>query len=1420
MKRFRTDLLFLLGFLLLPLLLFGNVTLGGQTMLPVDNLYQWAPWSAYASEFGLAQPQNPLISDLIIQNYAWKQFVRDTIFARDIPLWNPNLFAGVPFLAAGQHGAYYPFSLLFLILPLAKAYGWYTVSQIWLAGALMYVYGRILNLRCSSAFIAGLVFQGGAFLVISAAVFPMISGAVVWLPLLLGCVEKAIGDWRLEGSFISNLQSPVSNLPLWIGLGAVALGCQILAGHIEFTIYTLLVIATYAAWRLASQLIRNTQHAIRTMIRPSFYIIAMIFLGLLLGAVQLVPLYELGQVNFREAATSYDEVVDFAFKPRRVLTLALPNFFGNPTHHSYTDVFSGEEVALSQNYYGDAKTNTEWGIKNYVEGAIYLGILPLFLAVIGVIGSWRKRKAHAGFFATLSFFSVAFIFGTPLYAILYYGLPFVNQLHTPFRWVFPLSLAVAVLAGFGVDSLENWRLGIGDWRAKKTIISNLQSLISFIAVVGGILLLVGLVVSWLAYGRIQSTIECLFLGLAGAPSAFADATAFYSYAFWQLLTLSLLLLGVAVVFWLSKKGGKRPYWILAATILIITDVFLANRGFHASNDPALLDFKPDMVQWLEAQPGHWRLTSFDPKGTRPFHANSGWLFNLPDVRGYDSIIPKQYTDYMAAIEPQNELLANRVQPIVNWESLNSPLLDVLGVKYVITSETIALPKFTEVWQGEGVRIYENMAVAPRAYTLPLSAAVTTDNPLSAMTTQYDPRQNVVMHIDDCNVCTERGISEFSSPTASNNVEAQITYYSNREVIVQAKVTTLTESSWLILNDSYFPEWRAYESLFVPPDAPEEVKRAVAETEAEKMVIRVNGNFRGVSLTPWRANEEEQERLDQLIEKYPEWLDIEYWQVRFRYSPTSFQLGALGSFMAGIILLFGAVVWGWQRFYRQEGEQSVTRSLAKNSLAPIALNLFNKLIDFGFAAFYLRLLGPAGSGSFQTAIVTAGIFDIIANFGLDILLIRDVASDRNKAPNYLLNTTVLRLGAGAVAALPVVAIIATTNLFDQANALTQLEILATALIMIGMVFSGMSKGVTGLFYVHEEAEVPNAMTTVTTILKVGFGVTVLLLGYGFVGLAAVSILTNVITLSLLLAIALRRYTLRGPWRLDWGLQRHMLRAGFPLMLIHLLQTVFISIDSYLLRVLLDNGQEVAGWYSSAYKWFNALQIVPSFFTLALFPIISRRIGESIDAARQMYAMSLKLMLLLALPVAAVTHYLAVPLVQIVAGEQFLPAGAIALQIVIWSIPLGWLNSVTNYVLISLGLESKQPRAFTVAVLFNLIANFIFIPRFSYVAAGVTTILSELVLLVLFDYYLRRKMTGIKWGALWGRPFLLTAIMFGGMWLGGQVHLIVGLLIGAVIYPAGLLLLGIIGPEEKKVLGNILPNTLARRLRLIKLDADER
>ncbi|MCO5196125.1 MAG: hypothetical protein M9930_22935, partial [Anaerolineae bacterium] len=128
MSRFKPllrELLVVAALLILPLVLYWDVTIGGQTMLPVDNLFQWAPYATYAADFGVEQPQNSLLSDLILENIVWKQFINDSVSNGEIPLWNPHLFAGQPFLANGQHSAYYPFSVLFMILPLTAAYGWF-----------------------------------------------------------------------------------------------------------------------------------------------------------------------------------------------------------------------------------------------------------------------------------------------------------------------------------------------------------------------------------------------------------------------------------------------------------------------------------------------------------------------------------------------------------------------------------------------------------------------------------------------------------------------------------------------------------------------------------------------------------------------------------------------------------------------------------------------------------------------------------------------------------------------------------------------------------------------------------------------------------------------------------------------------------------------------------------------------------------------------------------------------------------------------------------------------------------------------------------------------------------------------------------------------------------------------------------------
>ncbi len=374
----KPDLAALCFFLLLVIIFFAPVLVGRATLLPLDNLYRFPPWNAAAASFGVGQPHNSLLDDLVLENYPWKKFILDSLRQGELPLWNPHILAGQPFLAAGQNAALYPLGVLFYLLPLTLAYGVFTALHFWIAAAAMYFLGRVLGLRPFAATLSGLVYAFSAFMVVS-VVFPMVVSAAAWLPAILAAVELMLREEekrRAGGGF---------SLPRELCFGifaAVLLGLQFLAGHVEISYYILMVLAFYAAWR-AVQVLRKPGVAklidtpstsgegeqgiaqgrsrwgcVRELMRLGLLLGGLIALGVGLGAIQLVPLYELVQRNFRAGSVSYDQVAGWALPLRQVVTFFIPDFFGNPAHHSYLDVFDRTVKP--------APTGTIfWGIKNY-----------------------------------------------------------------------------------------------------------------------------------------------------------------------------------------------------------------------------------------------------------------------------------------------------------------------------------------------------------------------------------------------------------------------------------------------------------------------------------------------------------------------------------------------------------------------------------------------------------------------------------------------------------------------------------------------------------------------------------------------------------------------------------------------------------------------------------------------------------------------------------------------------------------------------------------------------------------------------------------------------------------------------------------------------------------------------------------------
>ncbi len=1406
-SELKRDLLVLLLIFLLPLLFFGPVVFGGKTLLPADNIYQYQPWQSYAAEKGVEVPHNALLSDLVLENYEWKLLIREALAVKEPPLWNPYLFTGQPFLAEGQHSALFPLSIVYYIFPLWVAYGIYTWLALALAGMGAYIFARILRIGRAGALFSAIAYMFSGFFIAS-VVFPMMIGGAALLPLFLALIEMVVRKQEEKGNapFI-----PVA----YIVVGAAVLGMQVLAGHIEITYYFLLVGAMYGVWRLFG--VWRRLGVWRPVLRIAGWLLFMVVTGLMLGAVQFIPLYELVTHNFREGSVSYDQVVNWAWPTRHIITFLIPDFYGNPAHHVIRDWWTGEAYHVWKNAHGQDVNTVFWGIKNYVEGANYLGILTLVFAATAVLdvvgrlrgGPVRQPKDKPGWvrpptgrfyvvgFALLALLSLAFAFGTPLYAILFYGLPGYNQLHSAFRWVFPYTMAMAMLAGFGVERLQLaiegghlTRLG-GPRRFKWLTFPELARLAGWLLAVGGGLTLVVLLISRFVPGPFIALGDKVIAGSDLAANAFGNGGLFWSYEALRLLQFGFMTLASGGVLLLAtspwgqkmligaasrraeaeaKAEPGRTWsvglrlWHVAALGIILLDLWLIGYPFNPKTDPALLTFEPPAIQWLQEhksadQP--WRFTTYQlPEEQKTLNANLGMLAGLEDVRGYDSIILKQYADYMGQLQTQGDLLYNRIAPIYapNTPALHDPLFHLLGIRYLVTTQTLNEPDYRLVYDDE-VRIYENARVLPRVLVVPEAIAVPPEQ-LYKTLRKLDLRQTVVIE----------GMEALPKPVFGQQREARVIDYGLNDVLVEVQMDA---PGWVLLTDAYFPGWRAYVRPMVAPDSGLE-----PPDEAETPIYRADGIFRAVYIDG------------------PGW-----YQVRFHYTPMSFKMGLFASFLAGMLLLLLIGWWAWGKFYREaEGEGADVKRVAKNSLVPMGMSLVNKLIDYAFALLRLRILMPAGEGAYTFAVQFYSLFEILVRFGLGTLLTREVAKKRDAltANQFLSNVLLLRVALWFIS-LPVMAFV--TWLYWQSGSIDNATVGAIALFAFALFFASINDAFSSVFYAYEKMEYPAGIASFIALAKVTLGALVLFLGWGFVGLAGVALVMNGVQTVWLYGL-MSRHIARLRWLPDWSLQKWMLGESYPLMLNHLLATVFWRIDILILTPVV--GAFGVGLYSAAYKYIDGINVIPAYFTLAIFPVMSRFAADSPDSLARTHRLSLRLLTMIAIPIMVFVIFTAEPLILILGGSDYVPGSVLPLQLLILSIPIGFMNSVTHYVLIAIGKQKFLTWAFVGGVIFNTVANLLLIPRLGVPAAAITTILSEFALFFPFMWMVHRYIAPIPWFDVLWRQSLAGAVMASVFILVGPFSLLLAIFLATAAYLVALLATGAHKVEDMEAVLGLLPS----------------
>lgn len=469
--------------------------------------------------------------------------------------------------------------------------------------------------------------------------------------------------------------------------------------------------------------------------------------------------------------------------------------------------------------------------------------------------------------------------------------------------------------------------------------------------------------------------------------------------------------------------------------------------------------------------------------------------------------------------------------------------------------------------------------------------------------------------------------------------------------------------------------------------------------------------------------------------------LDNWQ----YTPVAFL--ACGILFTGLLYL---LAWWGMPFLHNIAGNTIQR-IAKNSAIPIASQLANRAVDLVFAAFALRLLGVTGNGQYAIAVVTWLYLKTISDFGLSVLVTREAAREPERASNLLGASTLMRiLVLGGVAPFALIYIMGGLAWFDLAS----VSAWAIVIMMLSIIPGSYGEAVNSVYNARERMELPAILNIFTNLSRFGIGLAALFAGFGVIGLAVAALVSTAISAGAY-HVSLRHLDIWPAWSISREQITWFASVSWPLLLNALLLNLFFRVDVFVIQAA--QGDSALGTYDAAYKFVNMLIILPAYFTLAIFPILSRYAVDGGNALLSAFQRASRFMLIVAWPITIATLALAPWMILVLGGDAFLPASADVLRVIIWFLPLSFVNGVIQYTLIAANQQRTISGAFALAVGFNFLANMIFVPVFGYMAAAVITILTEFVLFTPLAIAMRRHVGQPGWISLFGRPTIAGLAM---------------------------------------------------------------
>ncbi len=392
---------------------------------------------------------------------------------------------------------------------------------------------------------------------------------------------------------------------------------------------------------------------------------------------------------------------------------------------------------------------------------------------------------------------------------------------------------------------------------------------------------------------------------------------------------------------------------------------------------------------------------------------------------------------------------------------------------------------------------------------------------------------------------------------------------------------------------------------------------------------------------------------------------------------------------------------------------------RNSLYNLVAQLLIKLISFGFMIFVVRQLGATQFGKYAIATAFVGVLMVLCDLGLGSYVSREVARDAGQVEKLLGNMMALRF-------ILAIGFIILTTLSAWLLGYEPDIILAIFLGSSSQLLFAVQSTLDAVLIGSQRLGASAFAALINQLVLVVTGTIILLLNFGFVGLSIASLL-GILAATLLNSSTIRRRIGRTRLIFTPGVWPDLVKKSLPFGINQFALTVTYRLDSLMLGWFWSN--TIVGMYSAAYNLIFTLVTISNSVNLALFPHMSRQYTDDPEKARQNFGRYMRFLFILSLPMATIGTVLADELALLLFSKAYTQSG-LALRILVWALPLMFLNELLGYIAATIGQERDMAKLRMINAFSNIGLNLVVIPNFGLLGASITTVLTEAIGIIQF------------------------------------------------------------------------------------------